>query len=211
MHIAVFLVALMQQGGIAPTTPKQPEWYEKVTGVIAIPAAIIACAYSYLLIKKTRLESRKIELEIEQQRQAAATSAHTATSSAPSVALSETVEQALKNRLLLIVIVRFILWRLVDECYGWIISPLKWILTIAIIPISQIFSKSNVLGHVPDFIKYGFLAVAVTFQAAIESVGSFVIFLAFGWPLFKDINQLLGINLRDYRPIHLLKSAIRRK
>jgi hypothetical protein len=41
-----------------------PHWYEQVTGVIAIPAAIVALAYSYLLIRKTQLESRKLELEI---------------------------------------------------------------------------------------------------------------------------------------------------
>jgi hypothetical protein len=158
MHIAIFMTVLMQQGGVSQTSPKQPEWYEKVTGVIAIPAAIIACAYSYLLIKKTRLESRKIELEIEQQRHATATAPPEAVrSSATAVASSETVEQALKNRLLLIVIIRFILWRLVDACYGWIITPLQWAWTIVMVPLSQTFIRSNMMDGAPNFIKIGSL------------------------------------------------------
>jgi hypothetical protein len=132
-------------------------------------------------------------------------------SSTTAVASSEPVEQALKNRLLLIVIIRFILWRLVEECYGWIIAPLHLAWTIVMIPIAQSLMKSNMLDQAPDFVKYGLVAVATTFQALIAQVGYFVILLAFGWPLFKDINRLLGINLRDYRPIHLIKSAIRRK
>jgi hypothetical protein len=47
-------------------------------------------------------------------------------------------------------------------------------------------------------------------QAFISSLGSFVIFLAFGWPLFKDINQFLGITFADYSPKHLFQ-MIRKK
>ncbi len=47
--------------------PKSPEWYEVIGGILAIPAAVLGLAYSYILIRKTRLESRKTELEIREK------------------------------------------------------------------------------------------------------------------------------------------------
>ena len=49
---------------------KAPQWYEITTGILAIPAAIIGLAYSFILIRKTRHEVKKTELEIlEKQKQ----------------------------------------------------------------------------------------------------------------------------------------------
>ena len=64
-------------GAIACTAAKPvaaPHWYEQATGILAIPAAVIGCAYSYLLIKKTQLESRKLELEIKKEMVSTSTS-----------------------------------------------------------------------------------------------------------------------------------------
>jgi hypothetical protein len=46
---------------------KVPTWYEQASGILAIPITIIGAAYSYVLIKKTRLEVRKTELEIREK------------------------------------------------------------------------------------------------------------------------------------------------
>jgi hypothetical protein len=45
--------------------PKAPQWYEQVTGVLAIPAAIIGLAAAWILIGKNSVETRKAELEIQ--------------------------------------------------------------------------------------------------------------------------------------------------
>jgi hypothetical protein len=46
-----------------PTLTRQPYWYEIVAGILAIPFVSISIALSYLLIKKTRIEQKKLELE----------------------------------------------------------------------------------------------------------------------------------------------------
>src|ERR1700726_4554496 len=41
-------------------------WWQIATGILAIPAAILGLVYSYFQIQKTRLETRKIALEVRQ-------------------------------------------------------------------------------------------------------------------------------------------------
>jgi hypothetical protein len=41
------LLFLLQADTSSATTKQPPHWYEQVTGVVAIPAALIGCAYSY--------------------------------------------------------------------------------------------------------------------------------------------------------------------
>jgi len=44
--------------------PKPIPWWQVVTGIIDIPAAVVGLIYTYRLSAKTRLESRKLQLEI---------------------------------------------------------------------------------------------------------------------------------------------------
>src|SRR5262249_15393352 len=71
---AVLLAAiLVPQAAMAQdtgTAAQQPRWWQVVAGVLAIPAAILGIAYSYILIRKTRLEARKTELEIVEKERA---------------------------------------------------------------------------------------------------------------------------------------------
>ena len=60
VQIDTFLAVLAQ-------TPKQGSeipWFQVITGVLAIPTALIGLVYAYRLTQKTRLESRKLQLDI---------------------------------------------------------------------------------------------------------------------------------------------------
>ncbi len=48
------------QGGSPTALP----WWQVVTGVLAIPTAILGLVYTYRLSQKTRLESQKLQLDI---------------------------------------------------------------------------------------------------------------------------------------------------
>src|SRR5260221_7123073 len=66
--IVLLLFALQEE--LKKAVPAQlpahpPEWWEIVTGVLAIPAAILGLAYSYVLIQKTRYETPKLQAETE--------------------------------------------------------------------------------------------------------------------------------------------------
>src|SRR5258708_32839631 len=66
--IVLLLFALQEE--LKKAVPAQfpahpPEWWEIVTGVLAIPATILGLAYSYVLIQRTRYEIPKIQAETE--------------------------------------------------------------------------------------------------------------------------------------------------
>ena len=49
------------------TFPGGEEWYNVIMGIIAIPAAILGVVISWNMVRKTRLETRKIELDIDEK------------------------------------------------------------------------------------------------------------------------------------------------
>ena len=111
--LLVLSAVLVATSAQAADEPKIPHWYEVITGIIAIPAALIGLAYS--LIKKTRLESRKTELEIlEKERQLSQV--------APTVSratLSDFISApAGGNRLILLLLLRFVILYLVLTAWG---------------------------------------------------------------------------------------------
>jgi hypothetical protein len=52
---------------VADDLAKPLVWWQVVTGILAIPAALLGLFYSYFLIRKTRLEARKLELDIREK------------------------------------------------------------------------------------------------------------------------------------------------
>jgi hypothetical protein len=56
-----------------------------------------------------------------------------------------------------------------------------------------------------DFTGLGRLALVAgtsisVVTSLLTSAGYWLLFIAFGWPLFRDINRALGIDLREYSP-----------
>src|SRR5262249_53092506 len=45
------------------TAPVAPPWYQVATGIIAVPAALIALVYSIALLKKARVEALKLDVD----------------------------------------------------------------------------------------------------------------------------------------------------
>lgn len=153
------------------------------TGVLAIPAAIIGLAYSYLLIKKTRLESRKTELEIIEKKR----SLRAAESSASAGTMLEF--QSSENKLLLLLIVRFVLLYLLLHSWGLIEDALGFLFTNfgILIGARKIALGFNVWS-----------VIAIQTLETIPRVVYWIIFFALSWPLFKDANAALGLDVREY-------------
>src|SRR5579872_33359 len=69
----IFVSLLLFQEGPSVETAKKgkpdrpPEWYEVVTGIMAIPLTLVGGVYSWALIRKTNLEARRTELEIQEK------------------------------------------------------------------------------------------------------------------------------------------------
>jgi hypothetical protein len=64
------VLAIVPSIALAGDQATQPlVWWQVVTGVLAIPAAILGLVYSFFQIQKTRLETRKIALELQRTEQ----------------------------------------------------------------------------------------------------------------------------------------------
>lgn len=87
---------------MAPQVIQELSWWQVGAGVLSIPATLLGLAYTWALIRKTKLESRKIQLEIVEKEAAAFP---TATSS-PQVS-SEALIPSKVQRALLVIIVAF--------------------------------------------------------------------------------------------------------
>ena len=62
MHHTVLSIALA-----SADSPSQSEWWQTATGIIGIPVAILTLTGTWFLISKTRLESKKLQLEIREK------------------------------------------------------------------------------------------------------------------------------------------------
>jgi hypothetical protein len=51
----------------AATDASSEPWYKIATGVIAIPTAMLGLLFSYRLLRKTNLETKKLQLEIDEK------------------------------------------------------------------------------------------------------------------------------------------------
>lgn len=67
IRLLYFFILSFPVFALAAEEAKEPSWWEEVTGIIAIPAAIIGLIYGVILIKKESLEIRKNQREIQEK------------------------------------------------------------------------------------------------------------------------------------------------
>lgn len=161
---------------------KAPQWYEITTGILAIPAAIIGLAYSFILIRKTRLEAKKTELEIlEKQKQL-----RQALEAQP-VEVQNLIVPAAENRVGLYLVLRFVLLYLILHAWGLIEDIYDLVFTGLVAGAQSAWNLE----------LSGWVVVPLVAIQKLPKAAYWLVFFALAWPLFKDINLLLGLNLRE--------------
>lgn len=102
-------------------------WYKVVAGIIAIPAALIGLVVSFNMIRKTSLESRKLELEIEEKRAKIEAEPNTDRT------LSQLSQPIADSQRALLLVVRFVLldvalrlWSVVPSAIGYVTSAIPY-------------------------------------------------------------------------------------
>lgn len=159
-------------------------WWQVASGVIGIPTALLGLIYTYRLSQKTRLESRKLQLEIiEKERLALSPDSTTEVSdevrATTQVRLSTTRTQDFT--------VRFIICWLATQGWSFVTTFLTPFLNAVSIAVYQYFQKHGV-----DTQKWSFV-LAFSVLAGILNFGDTVIFLVLGLPLLLGIATSLGI------------------
>jgi hypothetical protein len=119
-----------------PTAPTALPWYQVAAGIIAVPAAVIGLPYTWILLRKARLESKKVELEIlEKTMQLGGDAA---------IAAQMRLPETLPANLYLMgsLLLRYILYVLVLEISGILQTPLNWLL----LAMNSVLMANNAAG-----------------------------------------------------------------
>jgi hypothetical protein len=170
---------------VASAAEARPEpWWKIATGILAIPASIVGLAYSYVLIKKTRLEAQNTELEIREKQ----SKLRDLTAREPEAA-RELIAPIVEGRATQFLLLRFVLLYLITSAFSFVELILDVVLKAAFLGVLSLFNgldESSLVVVVPYMVL-----------SALPRLGYWVIFFAIGWPLVKDINASLNIDFRD--------------
>ena len=183
-----FPVFSVQAQGITPETPK---WWEVATGVISIPVALIGIAYSYALIRKTRLEIRKTELEIIEKEQKLKK-----LSPKDKEAYEEIAKPVITNQKIQYLIPRFIILYLILQSWDLIKLAMEYGLEKVLLVIYLILNLD--LNNI-------WLALPYIVLVNLPKLAYWITLISIGWSLFKDANSIVGLNLKDIFFINLRK------
>lgn len=159
-----------------------PPWWEMVGGILAIPAAALGLAYSYILIRKTRLEARKTELEIVEKETALQKLA-----TAQPEAAREIVRPIVEGRQSQYFVLRFVLLYVVLQLWSLAQSAFRFIIGGFLLGAQQAlgFDLDNAWVLIPFYVLQN-----------LPQVVSWIIVIGIGWPLFQDLNAFLNLDLK---------------
>lgn len=163
----------------AEEATKQPQWYEIVGGVLAIPATLIGLAYSYVLIRKTRTESRKLELEIREKE--IALKGDTTVSEQEH---RENIGAAIRDSLVASILLRFALMYVVLQLWSVVQGVFGSLVTGTYVGL-QAFGVVSDFRGTPEFILFGL--------TQLPSLVTWAIVLTLGIPLLREISGYLGV------------------
>lgn len=158
-------------------------WWTIATGIIAVPAAFLLLINSYEVIKKTRLETQKFELEIREKEKELAG----AREEGDIVRINQLVAQPILQgrrvqEILLRAIVLFLAlqaWSLVEIVWGAFATGIGFGLT-----------SMTPRSHSNDIT----IALITSSFAQLPTVGYWLVFLALGGPLLVDVLKQLNIS-----------------
>ncbi len=166
----------------APTTP--PQWWQVAAGIIAIPAGVIGLVYSWFLVQKTRLETAKLAAEIAEKVKAA----QTATEASPA---GQTTREAVLQATVPLLILRYVLMHLLWTLWGYASGAITFLLQGIGLGIYYGVGHKD-LSNISSM----WMIIPGLIVGKIGWVGDIFIFMAVGWPLFKDLNAIFNVNVR---------------
>ena len=158
-------------------------WWTVAAGIIAVPTGLLVLVHSYVVIKKTRLETQKFELEIREKEKELAG----ARDEGDIVRINQLVAQPiLQGRRVQEILLRAILlilalqaWRLVEIIFGAFTTSIGY-------GLSSITTRSP---------SSDIMAALITSSIAqLPMVGYWLVFFALGGPLLVDVLKQLNIS-----------------
>jgi len=190
----MFLMAIpvLAQVEVSGGSNAAQPWWKIATGIIAVPAALLGLYYTYRLSEKTRLESKKLQRELE--RQATQISEDETASEAP----PQNLAAPLRNRIIVTrtqdFIVRYIILEVAARAWGAVTALVGPLISLGTnIYFNSSYYRAGMGGSRTEWLRY----VIYTGESYFVSFGYVMLFLLIGWPLLKDISTSLGITPKD--------------
>jgi len=185
LRIAVVLLVMSPTPLFAQAkdAARPPQWWEQLAGVLAIPASIVATGYSYVLIKATRLGTRKTELEIiEKEKQLGISTADVRT-------VSQLVTPLVQDKRVQFLLLRFLLLDISLRLWGVVDDGIRAATGGAVLWAQRIGISIELTG------AREFLLIGVYF--VLTNAVPWLLLIGIGWPLLKDLNHVLNLSLTD--------------
>lgn len=180
--------------------PKPLHWWEIVSGMLAIPVTLVGLAYSYVLIKKTGIESRKneieirkIELEVKEKTLALAGSdKSTAAMLAPISELADVSVRSQAGNLIVIRFVFFLLILILINFAGILLRLVGGLVLLSVMAVTQnnFETLDSSFERLPEPVM---ITLAITLQHW-QDIFYALVTLWFGLPILRDAGRLLGIS-----------------
>jgi len=178
---------LLPSVAVLVQSPQPEVWYKVVAGIIAIPTALLGLLISYNILRKTTLETRKLERELRSSGDSPLTSQRT-----EAVGLTFQASPQIGSALLLLI--RFVvlevtlrLWNVVPSAVGYLVAGL-------------VYGYMWMVPGQPESLPTD-LTLAMSAGSQVIRLGFDIVYwlmaFGFGWPLLKDTCQVLGIRLNS--------------
>lgn len=161
-------------------------WYKIIAGIIAIPAAALGVLVSWNMMRKTRLETQKLAIEIAEKQKAISSQ------SSPAEKLELLALPLSNSQLALLIIIRFVLLDITLRLWSFV----PWVISQTGAVVLYGFLLFFGIEKFPQGQTMIVMSAAPAFVNAILDVVRWVIIFGFGWPLFKDTCTFLNIPIK---------------
>jgi|SRR5579862_1308719 len=179
--ILCLIIILLSTPAFAGDETNPTHWWQVVTGILAIPTAIGAMILGYATLKKTRLESKKIELELLDKQAMISNLPGIASPEAHKVAQS-LIDPLIDNNRVNYLILRFVIIFLLLQFWEVIQKVFSLLAGGAMLTIQQVFKVST----------DGLLTIIFFGLSEVVQLGWIVLVLLLGVPLYRDISTHIG-------------------
>lgn len=191
-HIGIFILSHLINF-FAAQEPPPVQWWQAAGGILAIPTTLIGIAYSFVLIYKSRIEAtkmqlemRKIQLEIREKEDALGNA----------TGGDERLESFAQETRIRSIILRFIALYLILNFWGIVARLFEGAVEGTLFGLFNIYPERLHWLEVWSIGDVQHIGVWIVLQ--IPQVLYWVLLIAVGWPLFRDTNELLGLNVRSF-------------
>ena len=188
--LGVWAFDAFAQGAAAERQAAGEAWYKVATGVIGIPVALLGLVLTFNVLRKTTLESRKLELEIQQKH------LEVQAASSDQDAVRTIAAPVVDTQRVLLLIVRFVVLELTVRLWNVVPSAVNYVTGIAT-NVALFAFRDRMVDFTESSWSFFSTSVLPLVISLLFALVYWSIVFGFGWPLLRDTCAYLNIPLKS--------------